>query len=409
MTTASAMGVTFVTLPAANPASHLINGLKWGAGLGQGVSLTYSFAREQFRTLTNAEEACIEVAINNWTAIADITFREVSETGSTIGDVRFAKTAQVSGMNAFAYTPSSNANGGDIWLVDKVWNSGGFASGSYAAFTVLHELGHALGLRHAFEGSYPLPAAHDNLFNTIMSYTASPQSKRGDISASFYPTTPMYYDLLSMQALYGRNKSHFVGDTIYEFCDDRTYFRTLDDASGNDAMRYVGDDDVRIDLRPGRASMVSKLVHFTSHSSRATVFVGPGTVIERATGGKGDDTLIGNSANNVLTGGMGRDSMTGYSGKDIFRFNAISDTGNTFGTADVLNDFLPGTDRISLSNITDFIWRGTRTFTSNAAELRYQHVNNSTLILIDTDADPASEAMIKMKGTHVLGSGDFIL
>jgi Ca2+-binding RTX toxin-like protein len=414
MATTSTLGVTYVTLPESDPASHLIKGLKWGAGLGHGTSLTYSFAAPQsaaakLRTLTNAEEDCITSAIKIWASVANIAFREVNETTTTIGDVRFAKTAQAIGLNAFAYTPSSSAQGGDVWLVDKMWNSNGFATGSYADFTVLHELGHALGLRHAFDGANPLPAARNNLFNTIMSYTASSQSKRGDIYTSYYPTTPMYYDLLSMQALYGRNMRHFAGDTTYEFRDGRTYFRTIDDASGNDTMRYVGEADIRIDLRPGQASAVSKAVHFTNHATRATVFVGPGTVIERATGGNGDDTLIGNSANNVLTGGTGHDTLTGYSGKDVFRFNHIADSGNTFISADVITDFQQGHDSISLSTIAHLTWRGTKAFASSAAELRYQHVHNCTIILLDTDGDSASEAMIKLTGIHALGVGDFIL
>ncbi len=415
--------VTYVTLPATNPASHLIKGLKWGGGLGKGVTLTYSFATPQaggyatIRTLTNTEESCVELAIRNWAAIANISLHEVSETTTTVGDLRFAKTALASGaLNAYAYTPSSSAPGGDVWFVDKVWNSDGFATGSYAAFTVLHELGHALGLRHAFEGSNPLPAVRDNLFNTVMSYTASSQSKRGDIYASYYPTTPMYYDLLSMQALYGRNKNHSTGDTTYEFRDDHTYFRTLDDASGNDAMRYVGDDDVQIDLRPGHASMVSKPVHFTGYSTRATVFVGPGTVIERATGGHGDDTLIGNSSPNVLTGGMGQDTMTGYAGRDTFRFNRLTESGNSFGTGDVIVDFLQGSDRISLPKSADLIWRGSLPFSNSSdTELRFININHAgtnddwTLVLIDADSDTSSESMIKLKGLHSLSGEDFIM
>jgi Peptidase M10 serralysin C terminal/Matrixin len=414
MATAGRIDVTHVTLPASNAASHLIKGLKWGAGLGQGVTLTYSFATAQpattkLRTLMNSEQDCITTAIKSWASVANITFREVKETTSTIGDVSFIKTAQAVGLNAYAYSPSSSPQGGDVWLVDKVWNSDGFATGSYAAFTVLHELGHALGLRHAFEGENPLPAARDNLFHTIMSYTASSHSQRGDIYASYYPTTPMYYDLLSMQALYGRNMRHFAGDTTYEFRDSRTCFRTIDDASGNDTMRYIGEANAHIDLRPGHASAVSRAIHFTNHATRATVFVGPGTVIERATGGNGDDTLIGNSTHNLLSGGKGRDTMSGYGGKDIFHFNHITDTGNTFITADVITDFHPDHDRISLSSIADFTWRGTKAFTSSAAELRYQHVNDCTVIYIDTDSDTASEAMIKLKGTHALAAGDFIL
>ena len=70
--------------------------------------------------------------------------------------------------------------------------------------TILHELGHALGLKHPFEAPNPIPAALDNYFYSIMSYTASPYSAHGNNYASFYPTTPMYYDLLALQGMYGQ-------------------------------------------------------------------------------------------------------------------------------------------------------------------------------------------------------------
>ena len=41
-----------------------------------------------------------------------------------------------------------------------------------------------------------------------------------------------------------------------------------------------------------------------------------GVVIENATSGGGNDTLVGNAAANVLNGGAGADRMTGGAGKD---------------------------------------------------------------------------------------------
>ena len=41
-----------------------------------------------------------------------------------------------------------------------------------------------------------------------------------------------------------------------------------------------------------------------------------GVVIENATGGSGDDVLLGNSAANVLTGNAGNDTLMGRGGND---------------------------------------------------------------------------------------------
>lgn len=58
---------------------------------------------------------------------------------------------------------------------------------------LLHELGHALGLKHPFEGSVRLGAAQDTTQHTLLSYTAA-----GGPYADFRP-----YDLAALAYLYG--------------------------------------------------------------------------------------------------------------------------------------------------------------------------------------------------------------
>ena len=49
------------------------------------------------------------------------------------------------------------------------------------------------------------------------------------------------------------------------------------------------------------------------------------TVIEKAVGGSGADTLTGNSANNTLDGGTGVDTMAGGAGDDTYVVDSTSD------------------------------------------------------------------------------------
>lgn len=60
------------------------------------------------------------------------------------------------------------------------------------------------------------------------------------------------------------------------------------------------------------------------------------------------DTLVGTAVSDIIQGLAGRDDLTGNGGADIFVF-ANTDSGLTTATADVIQDFLTGTDRLQLS------------------------------------------------------------
>ena len=77
--------------------------------------------------------------------------------------------------------------------------------GNYACASMLHETGHALGLKHPHEasGSFgAMPLDHDSLEYTVMSYRsyvgASTTSGYTNASDS-YPQTLMMYDIAAIQ------------------------------------------------------------------------------------------------------------------------------------------------------------------------------------------------------------------
>src|ERR1043165_9576873 len=100
-------------------------------------------------------------------------------------------------------------------------------------------------------------------------------------------------------------------DTTYYYTDD---FATLSgertllaDASGNDTINAAAvTSDLTIDLAPGSVSIIA---------GRA-VSIDPTTVIENVYGGDGNDTLVGNDADNQFHGGRGADLMAGGPGHD---------------------------------------------------------------------------------------------
>ena len=66
----------------------------------------------------------------------------------------------------YEYSGASPKNG-DIWI-DNSRSTSNFALGSYDMEILLHELGHALGLKHPFEGTV-LPREWDSRRFTVMS------------------------------------------------------------------------------------------------------------------------------------------------------------------------------------------------------------------------------------------------
>jgi hypothetical protein len=62
----------------------------------------------------------------------------------------------------------------------------------------------------------------------------------------------------------------------------------------------------------------------------------------------GNDSLNGGNGNDDLIGGSGKDQLTGGAGSDNFHYLALSDSGITTATRDLIADFEPGIDLIDL-------------------------------------------------------------
>jgi len=325
----------------------LLSGTKWGGGLGTGVALTYSFPASaaqlnwaisysgynefnSMSVLNAVEQTACQAALTVWSNSANITFSKLSDNSTTCGEIRFAiSDLGNSGFYAHAYYPGGAPAAGDVWFSNQ-WDSDAMANvapGTYAFTTILHELGHALGLKHPFDGSPNLDAAQDNFFYTIMSYDVKENSPVSSVSADFYPTTPQYFDLLAMETLYGQSPTANPGNTKYVFYGTQHYWQTINDVSGHDTIIYKSSTGGRIDLSDATFSQLGLPIHFgDGTTSYDTVALGPFTTIENATGGNGGDTIFGGDGRNVLNGGGGNDSLEGEKGADLLNGGAGRDS-----------------------------------------------------------------------------------
>ena len=370
--TANAVPYSFFDPVSLGVGKYLASGYKWGGStLGSGMVLSFSFPTgtayhaanygnewNSWVSLNSLERSAIRSALGTWSHFANINFVETAETRTNVGDLRFAFSSAL-GVDeaAYAYYPFSNPAAGDVWFNPRYFNSdgGGVPPGSYDFLTILHEIGHALGLKHSFESPNAIPAAMDSYFYSIMSYTASPWSARGDNYASFYPTTPMYYDLLAIERMYGQ-RSYATGNTNYVFNDGTRYWQAINDTGGYDTIIYNGVEAVSINLSPGTFSTLSERIFFNGGSSKGTVTIGPNVVIEAARGGSGNDSLTGNASSNSLNGAAGNDflqglggndTLAGGPGRDTFMFNTPP---NALANRDIVVDYNAVEDTIRLEN-----------------------------------------------------------
>lgn len=300
--------------------------------------------------LRPAEAARFRDALAAWSHVANLQFVETTDNSSLVGDIRIAYswTQGTADSEAWAYMPDGSAIGGDIWInTDSLSYHSTYSAGSYGFMTMLHELGHALGFKHPFEAepsnSTVLDAARDTISSTLMSYFFLPGISNAYLS--YYPTTPMVYDIQAMQSVYGKNMAYNAGDTVYSYANSNSYLETIWDGGGNNTISYSGSRAATIDLREGHGSMLGNEVTVSDLSGNRlgtipNVWIAYGTAIRNAIGGSGNNTLIGNDLDNILTGGPAGNTISGGAGNDTI---ILSGTGTIDGGS--------GLDTLQLSGL----------------------------------------------------------
>ena len=151
--------------------------------------------------------------------------------------------------------------------------------GEWSHLTLIHEIGHALGLKHpgdynAGGGGTPgpyLPEGEDSHQYSVMSYHSHPSYDRNES-----PVTPMLYDIAALQRLYGANMTTRTGNDTYTFSTE-TELKAIWDAGGWDTFDASNHtQSVKIDLGDG---------HFSSIAGIDNVAIAYGAQIEAARGG----------------------------------------------------------------------------------------------------------------------------
>jgi serralysin len=290
----------------------ILGSVKWGTGHSS-LKLTYSFPTAQsswaqdyafssnitndggFKKFSDAQQIAARNAISVWGEIANLGVTEIYENSVSVGDIRVAFSKLPDGMLGIANNPQIGPNGGDVWISNK-FSENSFSFGSFEYLILLHELGHALGLKHPFSGNPVLPSSLNNHQFSIMSLTES-----SSYSGYIFPKTPMIYDIQAIQYIYGANMNTRTEDNIYSFSPSKLEAMTIWDAGGQDTLSAFNQNlNCILDLREGK---------YSSIGLNGNIGIALGVTIENAIGSAKNDTIIGNKSNNFIDGGYGIDTV----------------------------------------------------------------------------------------------------
>ncbi len=224
--------------------------------------------------------------------------------------------------------------------VEFLFGNGVPTQGGSGYEVLLHEIGHAMGLQHPFDGPIVLPEAEDNTNYTVMSY-----------SHYGYKSTFQAYDLLALQWIYGTDglqgsyglnstngptfNAAYWGTSANDVLFGSNANDTLDGAGGADLLYGgLGDDTYLVDTQgdlifEGIAQGTDTAVATTSFylydnienlalaSGAGNIFGSANALDNTVTGNEGDNLLLGWDGNDTVVGNAGVDILYGVEGNDV--------------------------------------------------------------------------------------------
>ena len=317
-------------MPVVTDYTALLSGDSWN-GIevsGKPVIVTYSFPTSatpymadvggftaatvaSFQAFGNAEQAEAQAALGEWAAASGLIFVQVAP-GK--GDINFqlvdfdtTSGPSYSGAGGIGFYPFGNWDfstypsfSGDLDASGDVFMNSQFVSGGEVNYgTLLHEIGHAIGLKHPTE--------------VVTDFAANPVVVHDQVLSADDPSLTIMAE---------------VGDTS----GAPDHLRTLDQQAAAFLYGPAGPGEVVT----GNASGANAALSSWSWNSKSQVltengFAGDDTmrgssVSDIVNGLDGDDKLFGLSGNDVLNGGAGDDMLNGGPGHDTMTGGVGDDT-----------------------------------------------------------------------------------
>lgn len=249
-----------------------------------------------FSELSENQKTATRQAMELWDELIAVRIEEKRGNGAGAADILVGNTTTGPEV-AWAYYPSEDGNPQTpqsyIWIADPEVQLAnyGLSYGDQGLYTMVHEIGHSLGLSHP--GDYnngadndgdgqPDPItyatsavyAQDSQQYSAMSYFAEDEVGGWAVDVSRIvlsnPQTPMLHDILAIQEKYGADPTTRAGDTvyfansnacnpIYDLAENPFPYLCVYDAGGNDTFDFsTANTGVFLDLRAGSFSSASR-------------------------------------------------------------------------------------------------------------------------------------------------------
>ena len=387
----------------------VLGGPAWDAGAGQATrTITYSLPTSSapygtkqgtkpgeypnsipfttgFSALTSTQATEVQRAFALISGYTGLTFTQVTETAAVPetpatpttpaipgipavrGDIRLANASSSVVPTATAWFPGSAVNSGDAFFGSTGRNPkmGNFDSTA----AVLHEIGHALGLKHGEDNAQPFGALPSTEFSqeySVMnysSYVGQPQPPgAATVAPGSWPQTYMMDDIAALQYLYGANFSRVGQDDTY------TWSATTGQEFINGVGQGVPFKNPATPFAPGKIFMTvwtkgaDSTYDLSNFNGACFLDMRPGNSMKFASGqlanlgkgkaangnvynallyqgdtrseianlitGNGNDTVYGNAVYNKITLGNGNDVVDGGGGGGQFIAGNGTDTLN---------------------------------------------------------------------------------
>lgn len=330
--------------------------------LGEGSSrqtFTYSFLQKAnvagtedgvgFQSMSATQRQAVRDAFTYLSSIIPVTFEESNQAGQA--DINFGTNDQSArSSSGYANVPNGSGDHGVYLLLDNGAGNlnGNMTQGTYGWQTLIHEIGHTLGLKHpgnynASGGGSPGPflsKALDTRLYTLMSYNnpvgsmlvSSKRTGNGLVNytgTTVNPSTYMMFDMAALQYLYGVGDG--VGAEKYQvssFTADWTGMQTLWMPTAGEIDASAVSNANIIDLRAGAFSSINVIPKSITDSFPASL--------------KNTATYIG--LNNVgLAYGSQVTQVKGGSSDDVFYTSNLSDATIDGGAGENDTVYLAGT------------------------------------------------------------------